>query len=138
MSFEYIKKRYIERFCDNHIKSIFCTYSATTLSVNQTKKTLTPINTKLQIYKKNLKNQFLSNDMMNEYQQTFCQIQRFYRIFSKIAQKWRFKKTPIHNHENLYMAPISIHDPNVIPVIQNGQIYLFTVREVLNGMNSAL
>ena len=136
MSYNYIKNHIINKYSDSTNKSLFFTY--TDLHPDFIQDNLPKSCTKIEQFKKIVENIFISNDILEKYITLYSKINKTYYSFCKLVMLWRLKRGRIHNNENLYMNPISIHDSNVLPIYQNGQIYLFTIRELLNGLNCAL
>lgn len=86
---------------------------------------------KVQFFQMVNSNIFLSDKTRYYFQLLFCQFQRHYRIFSKLAIIYRWKKANIVVDHDLLFEKIDPTSSHVISLYQNGSIYLFHIREIV-------
>jgi hypothetical protein len=68
----------------------------------------------------------------------FCKAQRTYWAFSRLAYRYRLRKSPIRNTMDLYMNPIDVSKPSSIVIFQNGAKYYFRIPDLINIIDQAL
>ena len=84
-------------------------------------------------------NIFLEDSMKQENLDIFGKVQKIYHGFSKLAIIFKYKNAKIHNITDLSMTPfIHIKNVNLFNLLQNNLIYLFTRRDLICLLNSAL
>lgn len=68
----------------------------------------------------------------------FCDIQKHYMAFAKLANIWKYKRTHIQVECDLYMTPLNRTDRNVFSLLQHGKIYLFTCPNLVKIIGTSL
>ena len=86
---------------------------------------------KLQFYHSVIENIFFSKEIRHYFQELFCQFQRHYRLFSKLAILYRLKKAKIVVDHDLLFAKLDPKQSHVFQLYQNGSIYLFHIRDLV-------
>lgn len=83
-------------------------------------------------------NIFTSKEEKEEGLTLFCNAQKVYYMFSKLANIFRQKKLPARNTENMLMEPVELSMKNVFCVVENGGKYLFSLTDLVNIFKMAL
>jgi len=68
----------------------------------------------------------------------FSQMQKTYFAFCRLNKINKHRKYPLYNTTDIVMNPIAQYTDNVIEIIQNKKLYLFTRQDIINIMNAAL
>jgi hypothetical protein len=68
----------------------------------------------------------------------FCKAQRSYWAFSRLAYRYRLKKSPTRNTMDLYMNPIDVSKPSSMVIFQDGAKYYFRIPDLINIIDQAL
>ena len=76
-------------------------------------------------------NIFFPPDLILAFDRLFCRFQRHYRIFSKLAILFRWRKSTIAVDYDLLFNKLFITDKNVLTIYQHKKLYLFQFRELL-------
>jgi hypothetical protein len=84
-----------------------------------------------------LKNIFMIEHISQPFLDLFCQTQKVYYGFAKLARVFRYRRATIKNKEDLSMNPIEPTATNII-VYQNNSLFIFRVSELINLFMMAL
>ncbi len=93
---------------------------------------------KLIIWEKHVNNKFYTSNKITELWNIYCNTQRAYYGFSKLALLFKLKHAKISVINDLCMNPITITTGKSISIFQNGSIYYFTLSDLINICKSAL
>jgi len=85
-----------------------------------------------------MNNPFISRKQQDDIMGVFCNIQKLTYAVYRLKNAWRFKRARLYNTDDLYMNPISPTDKNVIVLLQNNTRYVFHIRELIQGTQTAL
>lgn len=85
-----------------------------------------------------LNNVFMSEEIKEKYFSMFTKIQKIRYSLKKFGFICKFKKMKIQVDYDLLLNPINIHDNNTICIIQDNFKYFFTVRDLINIIETAL
>ena len=85
-----------------------------------------------------LNNIFMSDEKKEKYFSMFTKIQKIRYSLKKFGFICKFKKMKIQVDYDLLLNPININDNNTICIIQDNFKYLFTVRDLINIIETAL
>jgi hypothetical protein len=94
------------------------------------------VSTKYKFLKKNIHT--FMEIMNNDFLDLFRDVQKHYMSFTKFANIWRYKRTPVQIDHDLYMTPLVRTNRNVFSLLQQGKIYLFTGPNLVNIISTAL
>ena len=87
---------------------------------------------------KMLSNIFNTPDINDKILTVFSKLQKIYYAFSKVAYLYKIKKTKIQVNTDLCMNELSDTDPKIFSLYQNKVRYLFTIKDLINIINSSL
>lgn len=85
-----------------------------------------------------LKNTLLSDDTKTQFTDAFYVAQRRYFALNRFAHLVKLKKYPTFIESDLYMNPIVETGRNVMTILQDGKKYLFTAKDLINIVETAL
>lgn len=85
-----------------------------------------------------LKNTLLSDDTKTQFTDAFYLAQRRYFALNRFAHMAKLKKYPTFIESDLYMNPIDEKGRNVMTILQDGKKYLFTAKDLINIVETAL
>jgi hypothetical protein len=100
--------------------------------------TNTFIHKKFSELKKLIINPFMSEKMANALLDDFCQFQRIYNAFAKLAHIYKFKKAKVQITTDLCTNELNPKNSNVFILFQNNLKYYFSARDLINMINSNL
>jgi hypothetical protein len=96
------------------------------------------IHKKFNELKKLIINPFMSEKMANALLDDFCQFQRIYNAFAKLAHIYKFKKAKVQITTDLCTNELNPKNSNVFILFQNNLKYYFSARDLINMINSNL
>lgn len=121
------------------IKYIFYLYIFNPIhNINRLNNTTNFIINKYKFFYNILNNPFYNESFCNELLSTICKIQKTYFALVKFVKICKHRVSLIYNTTDILMNPIKRYHHNVIEIIQNNKIYLFTRSDIINIMNAAL
>lgn len=85
-----------------------------------------------------LYNIFANETQKEEYIDLYGRMKRCYWGFTMLSRIWRLKRSPVHNEHDLLMNDVNIADKSCLGIYQNGSIFIFTRRDIINFMNANL
>jgi hypothetical protein len=88
--------------------------------------------------KKLVINPFMSETIANALLDDFCQFQRIYNGFAKLARIYKFKKAKVQITTDLCANELNPKKSNVFVLFQNNLKYYFSARDLINIINSNL
>ena len=97
----------------------------------------TQVKNKFNFYFETLENTFLKN-IIEEFIDCFCKIQKTYNGFNKLAQIFKYKKAKIVVNYDVGLNEIKENDKNVITILHCNSKYLFSINDLINIINAAL
>ena len=83
-------------------------------------------------------NIFMGEKATNDFLDFFCQVQRVYNAFSKIAHVYKVKKAPCKIDTDLYLNPISRKDKNVMVIYQDNHTFLFCISDLIKIIKDSI
>ena len=83
-------------------------------------------------------NIFMGEKAMNDFLDFFCQVQRVYNAFSKIAHLYKLKNAPCKIDTDMYLNPISMKDKNVMVMFQDNYTYLFCITDLIKIIKDSI
>jgi hypothetical protein len=83
-------------------------------------------------------NIFVNDETKEEVLHMFCRLQRLYRGWSRFAQLWRRRRARLVIDHDLYMTPLSRDSPQVFTVYQDGNLYLFSLHDLMKIIQNAI
>ena len=93
---------------------------------------------KFNLFKQLIDNIFLNNDMREQLWDLFTKTQHTYYVFSRLANKFKYKRATMQITHDLYMNEIDDTKPSAMTILQNGSKYLFKISDLINITQSAL
>lgn len=96
------------------------------------------LNHRLIFFKSVIDNVFLYQEVKELFSIWFFKMQRAYWGFLRLAQKWKWRKPRIQIHTDLYMNDITLSHTHTYPLMQMGNIYLFTLSNLANLIKTAI
>jgi hypothetical protein len=100
--------------------------------------TNTFIHKKFNELKKLVVNPFMSETMSQALLDDFCQFQKIYNGFTRLAHIYKFKKAKVQINSDLCMNELNPKKSNVFVLFQNNLKYYFSARDLINMINSNL
>ena len=88
--------------------------------------------------KKLVVNPFMSETMSQALLDDFCQLQKIYNGFARLAHIYKFKKAKVQINTDLCMNELNPKKSNVFVLFQNNLKYYFSARDLINMINSNL
>jgi hypothetical protein len=85
-----------------------------------------------------LNNMFYGDDIKKQFLEYFCQIQRTYYAFNRLAYLYKFKSSKIVVNKDMALNEINLNDKNIICIYQLNYKYLFNVKDILKVIQSSL
>jgi hypothetical protein len=95
------------------------------------------IENKFNFYFETVKNTFFKN-IIEEFIEYFCKIQKTYNGFNRLAQLFKYKKAQIVVNYDIGLNEIKENDKNIISIIQCNSKYLFSINDLINIINTSL
>jgi hypothetical protein len=83
-------------------------------------------------------NMFLTKYQKQAFLGIFNKVQRHSRLLNRLIYRYKWSKTQIKVHCDLFLNPICNSQQNVITILQNNQKYLFTVKDLKTIIETAL
>lgn len=96
------------------------------------------LNHRLIFFKSVIDNVFLYQEVKDMFVMWFFKMQRAYWGFLRLARKWKWRKPRIQIHSDLYMNEISLSHKHTYPLMQMGNIYLFTLSNLANLVKTSI
>jgi hypothetical protein len=96
------------------------------------------IHKKFNELKKLVINPFMSETMSQALLDDFCQFQKIYNGFTRLAHIYKFKKAKVQINSDLCMNELNPKKSNVFVLFQNNLKYYFSARDLINMINSNL
>jgi len=93
---------------------------------------------RLRFYRSVVENPFVAQEAKTKFIHWFTQMQRTYWSFSRLAQKWRWRKPRIQIYTDLYMNTLELSHPHTYPLMQMNNVYLFTLSNLTNIILTAI
>lgn len=69
---------------------------------------------------------------------SFSSAQRIYQMLNRFVYRWKLRRMVPINSTDIMMEDISENSKKVMTVVQNGQKFLFSIRDIINIMETAL
>jgi hypothetical protein len=79
-----------------------------------------------------------SENIKHEISDSFYKIQKIYNILNRFVYRYKYKKTKIVVNADMCLNELKEGDKNVISIIQDNSKYLFTVKDLINIINTSL
>jgi hypothetical protein len=92
----------------------------------------------LAFYKSVMENTFLYQEVKDLFCEWFFKMQRAYWVFSRLALRWKWRKPRIQIHTDLYMTELDVAHKHTFPLMQLGNVYLFTLSNLVNLITTAI
>jgi len=89
-------------------------------------------------FNKIMYNAFMTEANKEFFLEYYCNIMQIRKGFRLLLQVFRWKMAKVYNTEDLFMNPVREGQKNTVTILQNRHKYVFTVRELMNHLNSAL
>ena len=93
---------------------------------------------KIDVWKKQIENPFYTQDIIEKLWNIYCNTQRAYYGFSKLARLFKLKRAKISVTHDLCMNPITLTPGKSISIYHNDSIYYFTLSDLINICKSGL
>jgi hypothetical protein len=85
-----------------------------------------------------LNNIFISNELKEKILRVFCEAQRIYFTFSKMANTYRYQTWPLIVTNDLTLNPLDINHAATFVLLQNKSRYLFSMHDLINIIETAI
>jgi len=95
-------------------------------------------NHRLAFYKNVMDNAFLYPAVKDLFSLLFCKMQRTYWLFLRLTLRWKWRRPRIQIHTDLYMNEIDRSHPHTYTLMQVGNVYLFTLSNLVNLITTAI
>lgn len=96
------------------------------------------IQDKFDFFNKNMTNCFFNSEMKEHFLSTFSKIQRTYFAFSRMYRIWKLKYGKFVVTTDLGLNELSIKGKNVMCILHDNKNYLFTIRDLITLIETAL
>jgi len=93
---------------------------------------------KFDFFNQNMTNRFFNTEMKEHFLSTFCKIQQTYFAFSRLYRIWKLKYGKFVVTTDLGMNDLSLNDKNVMCILHDNKNYLFSIRDLINLIETAL
>jgi len=93
---------------------------------------------KFEYLKRILESSFVSESQKENFFAVFSILQKCFSAFSRLIYLAKYKKSKIYNTCDLYGDPIQGKPRNTALILQNNTRYFFTIRELINTINTSL
>jgi hypothetical protein len=89
-------------------------------------------------FKKTIESIFVFGKNKDLFVENYCKLLQIRSAFKTFLKIYRWKKTPVYNTDDLLMNPVREGQKNTLTIMQNGRKYIFTVKELINHLKTAL
>uniref|UniRef100_A0A6C0JJK5 Uncharacterized protein n=1 Tax=viral metagenome TaxID=1070528 RepID=A0A6C0JJK5_9ZZZZ len=113
------------------MKILICMFTSTPVVIS-------PTRTKFDFLKTIRDNTFLDQGTKDNVFTLFCSVQRKYNLLNRLCYQYKRRNTTVAIQRDLFLNPIRESQHNVMSIIQNDKIYLFTIMDLRNIIESAL
>jgi len=94
--------------------------------------------TKFQLFHKIIVNKFISENSKKSFINNFCNVQKIYRKFSRVAYLLKFNKAKLIITQDLNYNELDVTYPSVLCIFHYNYKYLFCLNDLIQLIDSAL
>ena len=119
-----------KNYCKNYLNLLFTCFLFKTPYYS--------IENKYAFFYETVHNPFISIEIKEEFIKFFCLIQKTYKVFSKLAFLYKYKKSKIIIEYDLCLNPIKENDKNIFCLLQNNNRYLFNIHDLIKIIHNSI